>query len=111
LRHPPWPTFVVAVVVKEGIDKTCAVPHSETRRQRSPPTVSTMRLPRCCSLSMLALVLLDHASAGLVSRADKPHKEPDPDCTVTNPATNEFYDLRPLIRHEADKCVHLRSKT
>lgn len=36
-------------------------------------------------------------------RADKSKKEPDPDCTVTNPTTGEFFDLRPLIRRESDK--------
>jgi hypothetical protein len=66
-----------------------------------------MRLTRCSSLSVYAaLFLLDHVSATSVARADKPHKDPDPDCTVTNPLTNEFYDLRPLIRHEADKSAY-----
>jgi len=51
----------------------------------------------------LFLLVLDGVSASLLSRAEKTPKVPDPDCTVTNPATKEFFDLRPLIRHESDK--------
>ena len=43
------------------------------------------------------------SSTDLFARAEPPKKDPDPDCTVTNPTTGEFYDLRPLIRKESHK--------
>ena len=57
------------------------------------------------SLSIFVLFLLfsDRVVSSLLPRTDKPKKEPDPDCTTTNPSTGEFFDLRPLIRHESDK--------
>jgi hypothetical protein len=55
------------------------------------------------SLPVFLLLLLDSVCANLIPRAEKPPKEPDPECTVTNPLTNEFYDLRPLIRHGSDQ--------
>src|SRR5436190_24317742 len=48
-------------------------------------------------------LICDRVSSSNVARADKPKKEPDPDCTATNPATGEFFDLRPLIRRGSDK--------
>jgi hypothetical protein len=62
-----------------------------------------MKLTLSTSLPVFLLVLLDSVSASLLQRADKPTKDPDPECTVTNPLTNEFYDLRPLIRHGSDQ--------
>ena len=61
-----------------------------------------MLLKTGSSLLILLLFLANAASATLEPRAEKP-KEPDPECTVTHPVTGEFYDLRPLIRHESDK--------
>jgi hypothetical protein len=55
------------------------------------------------SLPVFLLLLFDNVYANLIPRADKPPKDPDPECTVTNPLTNEFYDLRPLIRHGSDQ--------
>jgi hypothetical protein len=54
------------------------------------------------SIFLLLLVIFDRISPVLSMRADK-QKEPDPECTVTNPSTGEFFDLRPLIRRESDK--------
>jgi hypothetical protein len=65
--------------------------------------VTTMKLTLSTSLPVFLLFLLDSVSASLIERADKPTKDPDPECTVTNPLTNEFYDLRPLIRHGSDQ--------
>ena len=62
-----------------------------------------MLLPTSCSLPIFLLILLDGVSASLLTRAEKTPKAPDPDCTVTNPVTKEFFDLRPLVRTEDDK--------
>ena len=56
-----------------------------------------------CVLLLLAISLVDKVSGNLLKGAEKVIKEPDPECTVTNPTTNEFFDLRPLIRREKDK--------
>src|SRR5579859_8193591 len=48
-------------------------------------------------------LLLDNVSGSLEPRVQNAPKVDDPECTVTNPVTNEFFDLRPLIRKEADK--------
>src|SRR5215471_9296695 len=57
------------------------------------------------SLSIFVLFLLfsDRVVSNLLPRTDKPKKEPDPDCTATNPSNGEFFDLRPLIRCESQK--------
>jgi len=62
----------------------------------------TASRPLCLSI-LLAISLVDRVSGDLADRAEKVIKEPDPECTVTNPTTNEFFDLRPLIRSGPDK--------
>jgi hypothetical protein len=62
-----------------------------------------MRMKAGPSLSVLLLLFVNNVSSSLLSRAEKPVKDQDPECTVTHPVTGEFYDLRPLIRHESDK--------
>jgi len=51
------------------------------------------------------------SSTDLLPRADSAKKDPDPECTVTNPTTGEFYDLRPLIRRSSDKFHTLKHRT
>ena len=65
-------------------------------------------MPQQLSLCLVLCLLFLHAvSSAMLPLADKP-KDPDPECTVTNPTTGEFFDLRPLIRKDKEKCpLHL----
>jgi hypothetical protein len=63
-----------------------------------------MMLPKSPTLPIFLLLLLDNVSGTLLPRAEKTPKARDPHCTVTNPVTKEFFDLRPLIRKASDKC-------
>jgi hypothetical protein len=62
-------------------------------------------VPISSSLPVLLLLLLNNVAALLQERAERTPKAADPRCTVTNPLTKEFYDLRPLTRHESDKSL------
>ena len=60
-------------------------------------------MPRELSLCLILYLLCLHTvSSAILPLADKP-KAPDPECTVTNPNSGEFFDLRPLIRKDKEK--------
>jgi hypothetical protein len=58
------------------------------------------------SILLLCLLCLHSVSGAMLSYAE-PKKDPDPECTVTNPSTGEFFDLRPLVRRDKEKYQRL----
>ena len=57
------------------------------------------------SSALCLILVVQKISASNVVRAEHSPDAGYPECTVTNPATKEFFDLRPLIRRESDKSL------
>jgi hypothetical protein len=85
-----------------GSTPKCAYSSSGRSFQLS-RTTWNMLLTWSSSVSIFILFCTQIISADILPRADKHPKDPDPACTVTNPTTGEFFDLRPLIRRASDK--------
>ena len=54
------------------------------------------------SILLLCLLCLHTVHSAMLPYAEQ-ERDPDPECTVTNPTTGEFFDLRPLIRRDKEK--------